>query len=175
MAMPREPQGENTDKIRERNKAAVRRILEAFNTGNTRLIDQVSQPAVLDYDTCPGLENIGGTANIKQQVTMLREQFPDLHFEEELIIAEGNMVFMRWRLTGTHKGSLFGRPPTGKQISHHGHEIVMLDDKGLILEHIDTNDILKFTDQLGLLDAEMMKTLDQMGVRTYTDDAPTTR
>jgi predicted ester cyclase len=33
------------------------------------------------------------------------------------MIAEGDKVVWRWRITGTHRGELNGIPPTGKPIS----------------------------------------------------------
>src|SRR5712692_2646224 len=51
--------------------------------------------------------------------TGLRDAIPDRVDVIEDIIADGDRVGMLWRLTGTHKGDLFGIAPTGKRIDVH--------------------------------------------------------
>jgi predicted ester cyclase len=46
----------------------------------------------------------------------LRTAIPDRVDVIEDIIADGDMVGMLFRITGTHRGNLFGIPPTGKAI-----------------------------------------------------------
>jgi predicted ester cyclase len=162
MAMPREPQGRNTAAIRKRNKEAVRRIMKAFNTGKTDLVDDVISPDLIDHT--PAFRTSPNREGVKQQIQMYRKVFPDAKFKEELIIAEGNMVFLRWQMTGTFRGKLFGRRGTGKKISHHGHEILLFDSKGINTEHIDTFNVVTFLDKLGVMDTEMLERLRQAGI-----------
>jgi predicted ester cyclase len=162
MAMPKEPKGRNTIAIRRRNKSAVRQIIEAFNSGNTDLIDKAIHPKLID--NTPAFHTSPNREGVKQQVKIFRELFPDARFTEELIIAEGNMVFLRWQMTGTFQGKLFGREGTGKEITHHGHEILLLDDAGRIVEHMDTFNVVTFMDKLGLMDAEMLQQIREAGL-----------
>ncbi|HEU0297796.1 MAG TPA: ester cyclase [Longimicrobium sp.] len=159
MAGPSGPRGPNTDKIRDRNKASVRRVLEAFNTGNLRLIDEAIHPDLRDYT--PGIRSSPNRRGVQMQVEIFRSQFPDVHFKEEYTIAEGDMVFLRWEMTGTHRGKLLGREGTGRKITHHGHEILRLDKDGRIIEHTDSFNVVTFLDKLGLMDAEMLTRLRQ--------------
>jgi SnoaL-like polyketide cyclase len=46
----------------------------------------------------------------------LNEAFPDRQDKIDLIIAEGDQVWMRFNVSGKHQGNLFGIPPTGKQV-----------------------------------------------------------
>jgi predicted ester cyclase len=162
MAMPREPQGRNTAAIRNRNKEAARRIIEAFNTGNTDIVDDVIHPKLIDHT--PAFRTSPNREGVKQQIQMYRKVFPDAYFEEELIIAEGNMVFLRWQMTGTFRGNLFGRRGTGKKITHHGHEILQFDNKGRNTEHMDTFNVVAFLDKLGVMDTEMLHSLKSAGI-----------
>jgi predicted ester cyclase len=171
MTMPKEPQGKNTAAIRKRNKDAARRIIEAFNTGNTDIIDEVIHPKLVDHT--PAFQTSPNRKGVKQQVEMYRKVFPDAYFEEEFIIAEGNMLLLRWQMTGTFKGKLFGREGTGKKISHHGHEILLLDDQGKIKEHIDTFNVVSFLDKLGLMDTNMLQSLKKAGVLSMPSDKST--
>jgi predicted ester cyclase len=42
--------------------------------------------------------------------------FPDRDYRIEGVIAEGDRVWVQFRLTGTHQGSLYGFAPTGRRI-----------------------------------------------------------
>jgi predicted ester cyclase len=45
-----------------------------------------------------------------------RASFPDWHSTFEELVAEGNRVAERWTGRGTHRGELWGIPPTGKRV-----------------------------------------------------------
>lgn len=159
---PRGPRGPNTEDIRKRNKATVRRVLQAFNTGNLREIEEAHSPALVDFT--PGIRAEPNPRGVHKQAEMFRSLFPDVNFREDFIIAEGDMVVLRWEMTGTHKGRLFGREGTGRKITYHGHEILRLDDEGRIVEHTDTFNVVTFLDMLGLMDGEMLQRIKQAGV-----------
>lgn len=54
--------------------------------------------------------------------------FPDLHVAIDELIAEGNKVFCRSTMTGTHDGEYKGIPPTGRNISAESAEIFRIVD-----------------------------------------------
>ncbi len=67
-----------------------------------------------------GLQNLANNAEgqgFADNGEYLRGAIPDRNDTVEEIVAEGDMVGMLWRVTGTHRGPLFGIPPTGKQIN----------------------------------------------------------
>jgi predicted ester cyclase len=45
-----------------------------------------------------------------------RTAFPDINFAVEEIVAEGDTVITRWRLTGTHLGEYLGKEATGIKV-----------------------------------------------------------
>ena len=45
-----------------------------------------------------------------------RASFPDWHSTFEELVAEGDRVAERWTGRGTHRGELWGIPPTGKRV-----------------------------------------------------------
>ena len=49
--------------------------------------------------------------------------FPDLHVSLDELIAEGNTVFLRSTMTGTHDGEYKGLPPTGRHIAAESAEV----------------------------------------------------
>src|SRR6476661_10299034 len=99
----------------EERKAAVRRYYqEIWNRGNLALIDELM---ALNYRNCdpatPGAGVIEGREGFKQLVVSYRTTFPDLHFEIEGQVAEGDRVVSWWTAGGTMKAPLNGMPATG--------------------------------------------------------------
>ncbi|OGA45182.1 MAG: hypothetical protein A3F74_11740 [Betaproteobacteria bacterium RIFCSPLOWO2_12_FULL_62_58] len=70
--------------------------------------------------------------------------FPDRHDRIDVLIAEGDQVWMRFNTNGTHQASLCGLPPTGKRV---GVPVVS------IMNFADGKwkDSWTFADELGLL------------------------
>jgi len=46
----------------------------------------------------------------------LRAAFPDRHDKVDFLLAEGDQVWMKFQVHGTHDGSLYGLPATGKRV-----------------------------------------------------------
>jgi predicted ester cyclase len=68
------------------------------------------------------------------------------------LIAEGDKVAGRWTARGTHKGDLFGIPPTGKQGTVTGIDIYHFAG-GKIEENWSNWDALGLMQQLGVIPA----------------------
>ena len=60
--------------------------------------------------------------------------FPDLHSQEEALLGDGDLVTIRWTITGTHTGPFFGVAPTGRSIEVSGMDILRVED-GKLVEH----------------------------------------
>ena len=161
-ATPIPPKGPNTEAIREINKANIRRVLEAFNTGNTAIVDEVVAPNLVSYTPKPDCPGTG--EGLKQQIVLFRQMFPDARFEEQEIIAEADVVHLRWKMVGTAKGKFLGRQLPEKEITYYGHNTIRLAD-GKQVEHRDTFDFMGFLDKLGVLDPPMLEQLSKMGFR----------
>ena len=61
------------------------------------------------------------------------EAFPDLHISVDEMIAEGDRVFVRTTMTGTHDGEYKGIAPTGRNVATDCAEVFRLDDEGKIV------------------------------------------
>jgi len=153
----------------EQNKAIARRMLEAFNTKNLAIVAELIDQNVQDKSRSLGFETeLRRSHPIRRvQTEILREEdaFPDGQFKEEACVAEGDTVVLRWSMTGTHRGSILGRPATGKRVETFGTEIIRIRN-GKIIEHTgnDGLDLLDLLFQLDLLDADVvqkMKTHDR--------------
>ncbi|MDQ3086703.1 MAG: ester cyclase [Actinomycetota bacterium] len=54
--------------------------------------------------------------------------FPDIHMSLDELIAEGDRVFLRTTMTGTHDGEYKGIPPTGRHIASETAEVYRIAD-----------------------------------------------
>jgi len=102
------------------NKATLRRLHDAVNSGDaeliSRTIDEVVDPDVVIRTPLP-VEATGARA-LKQVWTMLLRAFPDIRVTAEDVIAEGDRVVSRNTVTGTHRGDYMGVPATGRSITY---------------------------------------------------------
>ena len=71
---------------------------------------------------------------LKGHILVFEAGIPCYDFIPEDIIAEGDKVMVRFRITGQHLGDLFGCPPTGNQINVTGMIVYELADN-LIVNH----------------------------------------
>lgn len=130
----------------EENKAVYRRFIQvAFNEGRLDKLSELLAPDYTFRDAPPGTPP--GHEAIKQVVTMFRAAFPDLHITIEDQLAEGDKVCSRAITRGTHRGAIFGIPPTGKTILMRGITVVRIDD-GRVAESWVSNDVMGLMNQL---------------------------
>jgi steroid delta-isomerase-like uncharacterized protein len=94
------------------NKAVVSRLYDAINAGDTEQIDElIAADAAIEM---PGLR--GSTRDDYHAFLDETRNALELEHSPDLLIAEGNLVAARVRLTGTHKGDYLGRPASGNAI-----------------------------------------------------------
>ncbi|HWQ12081.1 MAG TPA: ester cyclase [Roseiflexaceae bacterium] len=135
----------------EANKALVRRWWEEmWNKGNMSILDEV---VAVDYDGHPSPTEVDfgrGPEGQKKLVAFYRGAFPDTHMTIEHMVAEGDMVALRWRATGTHTGELMGIPPSGRRAEVTGTQIVRVAD-GKLAEGWGNFDALGMMIQIGAI------------------------
>jgi predicted ester cyclase len=100
----------------EQNKALVRRYYEQVLNG--RELDGVDQ-YFADERVVEG---------VRRGCFSYFTAFPDLHCNVDELIAEGDSVFCRSTMTGTHDGEYKGIPPTGRHISSDSAEVYRIVD-----------------------------------------------
>ena len=137
---------------REANKAAIRRLHAATNSGNvemiSRTIDELVEPDALIRTPVPIAAT--GAQVLKEVFVRLLQVFPDLHVAIEDLIAEGDKVVSRNTVTGTHRGEFTGVPPTGNPVVYD--EIFMFRfADGRIAETWGGVDVLSQMRQLGVI------------------------
>ncbi|MEO7523075.1 MAG: ester cyclase [Ferruginibacter sp.] len=78
--------------------------------------------------------------------------FSNITFTIKDVFGQGNKLVKHWNFSGTHTGSFFGMPATGKKISIDGVTLVRMQD-GKIAEERDILDNLDLMTQLGQISA----------------------
>ncbi len=129
------------------NKAIVRRYYDdVWNKWKLEAADEI-----IDSDIVfRGSLNVStrGLEGFKQYVALVRAAFPDFHNTIEDLIAEGDKIAARLTYRGTHRGTLFGIAPTGKQVTYTGIAIFSISD-GKIVNGWVSGDTLGLLQQLG--------------------------
>ena len=74
-----------------------------FNEGDLAYVDAAVADGAVDHQEPAGTDF---ATHLKRVISTLREAFPDLHFEVDELIGEGDTVACRSTMTGTHRGPL---------------------------------------------------------------------
>jgi steroid delta-isomerase-like uncharacterized protein len=129
----------------ETNKALARQFYERLNAGDPTVIDDLISDDLVEHEPFPGLE--ANKEGVRMMFEMFRTAFPDVKFEVDDIIAEGDKVCVRARMTGTHQGEFMGMPPTGRTINV-GIADFLRTDNGKAVEHWSVTDTGAMMQQL---------------------------
>ena len=120
----------------EENKAMVRHLMEAINTGKLDIVDELFAPEL--------------AALTKRSFVAFRSAFPDWRMEIGELVAEGDTVVGRFRCSGTNQGEYKGMPPTGKRMEVDEVYFLRVED-GKFIDFWGLEDDLARLRQLGLL------------------------
>ncbi len=130
----------------EENKAILRRLgEELINQAKLETADEFYSSDSVDHTPAPG--QVAGPEGVKRDFARIRAAFPDWRQEIEDVIAEDDMVVVRWRSSGTHSGDFMGLPATGIHASWTGVGIFRLAG-GKIVERWSNWDAFGLVQQL---------------------------
>jgi steroid delta-isomerase-like uncharacterized protein len=91
---------------------------EVWNKRNLDVADQLIADEFVTHD--PRGATAQGLEAYKEYVRSYTTAFPDLHFTVDEAVADDTTVATRWTATGTHRGPLYGIPPTGRAVKMSG-------------------------------------------------------
>jgi steroid delta-isomerase-like uncharacterized protein len=102
--------------------ASVRRFYELINSGDLdQFIGLLADDFVEHEETpVPG----SGREAVKQLFTMMQSAFPNMRWEPEEILVDGDRAVARVRFNATNDGEFMGMPATGKNVSIQGIDII---------------------------------------------------
>ena len=139
------------------SKAVVRAHFEVLNTGDYSQLDALHDadgrnhaPAAFDLSPWPAEGRPFGPADVRATFEWLRGALPDLHVSILDLIAEGDLVVARVRMSGTQTGDFGSVPATGKTVDFKHVHIFRLDN-ARIVEHWAVRDDLRAMLQLGVV------------------------
>lgn len=129
----------------QENKNVLRRLYAEFvDRGDARVLDEIVAP---DFAS-DAVSAVRGAEAVKAIVLPVREAFPDLHHTIHELVAEDDLVAVRWTMKGTHRGAFSGLPATGKPVAFSAISIYRFKD-GKIAELWAQVDRLGLLQQLG--------------------------
>ena len=133
------------------NKEVIQAFLEeVINQGRLERANDLVKENFVELDPLPGQEQ--GREGLKAIVHGLRVAFPDMHWVQKEMVAEGQKVVTRFVWTGTHRGAFLGIPATGKSVEVKGVVIDLLEN-GRMSESRILMDTMGLMQQLGVIPA----------------------
>jgi steroid delta-isomerase-like uncharacterized protein len=137
--------------ITEENKSIANRFAQAWTAGCLHVVDELADPdIVVSYPIPP--EPMRGRQQFKAFLTGLFAGLPDAEVTVDEMLAEGDKVACRWTMNGTHKGTLFDIPPTGRSVQISGFTFYRIAD-GKVIEETGMGNTFGLMQQLGAFDA----------------------
>lgn len=135
--------------VTEQNKRVMEQFVRFINTGDVKLGETIISPDVLFFaPTSP--EPMHGFKGYTDVLDMIRGAMPDVKWDVEEVIADGNKVMVRFTMSGTQTQPFMGMPATGKPIRVTAMNIYELKDGKIIREH-GLPDLFSMLIQLGMI------------------------
>ncbi len=127
----------------------VRTLFERLNEHD---LDGMRPYAAEDeFQDLPMVGHLEGRDAVFEHFAAVLAALPDIHFELEKVVGEGETVFVAWRLTGTFTGEHFyGVAATGRRIDIRGMDRFTIRD-GQVVAVFAAYDSMDFAIQAGLL------------------------
>ena len=131
----------------EANRLAMRRFTEFINTADQNLGEElIAEDAQFWVPGRP--ESMRGLAGYMNVLGMMRSGFSDVQWSLEETIAEGDKIAARFTMRGTHDGTFFGVPATGRKIEVRAMNFYRLAG-GKFVEEYGQPDLLGLLQQIG--------------------------
>jgi steroid delta-isomerase-like uncharacterized protein len=114
--------------VSQTGKALAERFhMEIFQKGDLDAADEILTKDFAIH--APGYppEWTTGSAGAKQLASAIIAGFPDRQITHQQVIAEGDLVMIRWSMSGTQEGELMGVPATGKAVSVTGFDLFRIE------------------------------------------------
>ncbi len=130
-------------------KAIARRFREdLWNSGDLSIADEILHRDCLIHARVPFQTDFArGPEALGQLVLFYHLAFSEVRVTAEQIIAEADMVVVRWSARGRNTGDLLGLPPTGREASTSGVDVLRIED-GKIVEGWVSWDVLSLLEGL---------------------------
>ena len=127
------------------NREVLQQLLDAYNAAEWDRLDDLVLPTYAHHNNALTLN----LAQFKGGAAWLRSAVPDFRLEVADEVADGDRVAIRFVGRGTHAGSLFGEPPTRRELALHGQAFYRFEN-GKVAEDWELMDEGDMRRQVGL-------------------------
>lgn len=135
------------------NLDLMRAIYDVIATGDADRADELLAQDLIEHEAQPP-GSPPGREGFKDFVRRMKGGFPDLECRIEDMTADGDKVWARARLTGTHQGEFMGVPPTGNRVEFDVIDIGRFEN-GKAVEHWGVSDAMSLMMQIGAVPSGM--------------------
>jgi len=132
-------------------KVFMPHFVQFINTADEKLGEELIASDAEFYVPFQSEPLIGPTGWLKA-VDVMRGGFPDVQWTLEELVVEGEKVAARYTMRGTHEGTFFGVPATGKQIAIQTMNFYAMAN-GKIVSERGQPDLLGLMQQIGAVPA----------------------
>jgi steroid delta-isomerase-like uncharacterized protein len=134
------------------NKEIVLQMYEeVWNRKNLDFVNEAVSPDFKDHPPKRFFEvPIRGREALYEAAVGFHAGIPDFHDRMIEIVAEGDRVVYLGEITGTHTGTLFGVPASGKSVKILGINYFRLED-GKVVERWGIFDVMGMMQQIGMI------------------------
>lgn len=139
--------------IEERNKKLMGDFIETWNSGKLNELTNYWSPDIVHHTRADH-----DRESIMKSYATTMQAFPDLRWDVDDIIAEGDKVVARLTGHATHTGEFMGVPPTNKKITCRSVDICRIQDDQIV-EHWGLLDELAISAQLDLIPEEYLSAM----------------
>jgi len=131
------------------NTHLAEQAISALNAHDLdRFVKLLDSSYVLELELAQG--KIHGPDGARQHLEAYLKAFPDLRIDVEQIIASGDHVVVRARVTGTQKGNFMGIAPTNKMIKWQVCDVFEVKNGKMVRDRVYAENAKVFQ-QLGVL------------------------
>jgi ketosteroid isomerase-like protein len=132
----------------EANKEIVRKIQAAWDADALDDLDQYFAPDFVTHSNAPGVPP--GLAGAKAARARSNQLFADRKVQTVELVAEGDKVLIRNRITGTNTAGVpwLGAEANGQPYEFESWSVYTIRD-GQVVEHVGLNDMYPFAMQIG--------------------------
>ncbi|HJP80040.1 MAG TPA: ester cyclase [Pseudonocardiaceae bacterium] len=127
-------------------EALYLKFADIVNAREYDRLEEVMVPGFVDHH--PGLVDVTDLDTYRANLTSLIGAL-GMVVTAEQVVAAGDKVFTRIRLTGKHTGTFLGVPASGNQLDWYTHELWRIEN-GRFVERWAVDDLLTLVGQLGV-------------------------
>jgi steroid delta-isomerase-like uncharacterized protein len=127
--------------------ASVRRFYEMINSGDLEQFFGLLAEDFVEHEETPVPGS--GREAVKQLFAMMQSGFPNMRWEPQEVLVDGDRAVARVRFNATNDGEFMGMPATGKNVSIQVIDIIRFSEDGLAREHWGLLDMMGLMQQLG--------------------------